>query len=53
MESLQLQDEEWWEDNMSPCKEHSEHSGSSHLSQAQNNDPIFLYTATIVQVINT
>jgi hypothetical protein len=37
---------------MSPCREHSEHSGSSHLSQEQNNDLIFLYTATIVPVIN-
>jgi hypothetical protein len=38
---------------MSLYKEHSEHSGIFHLSQAQNNDPIFLYTATVVQVINT
>jgi len=36
---------------MSPYKGHSEHSGRSHLSQAQNNDQISLYTATVIQVI--
>jgi len=36
---------------MSPYKVHSEHSGRSHLSQAQNNDQISLYTATVIQVI--
>jgi len=36
---------------MSPYKGHSEQSGRSHLSQAQNNDQISLYTATVVQVI--
>jgi hypothetical protein len=38
---------------MSLYTEHSEHSGSSHLSQEQNNDQISLCTATVVQVINT
>ena len=36
---------------MSPYTRHSEHSGRSHLSQAQNNDQISLYTVTVVQVI--
>jgi hypothetical protein len=35
---------------MNPYKGHSEHSGRSHLSQAQNNGQISLYTATVVHV---